>query len=294
MKASLPSTEFYKPDVLGEWSERKIDIVAKYAVPYAQIIRSKNLVPIYIDGLSGGGTAVRKGTNEKIATTAVRVLNAEPSFQKYFFLDLNEQKTKALKDYCDARNEDEETRRNVEVIPGDTNENLINKVIPYVQSRSKHRALCFLDPYAMVVSWGVFEAAGKTRQIETFINFPSMDIVRNILRPSLESIEQSHADRMTKLWGDESWRDVAFKKQPGLFTDEISEPESIQRVLSGFCKRLKKIAGFNFVSEGIPMQNSKNGLLYHLLFATQKEVALNIATDVLRKRANPTTLGLHG
>jgi hypothetical protein len=39
----------YEPDKLGEWSERKIAIVSKYAAAYANILARQRLKHFYID-----------------------------------------------------------------------------------------------------------------------------------------------------------------------------------------------------------------------------------------------------
>ncbi|MGA7102075.1 MAG: hypothetical protein WB019_17750 [Pseudolabrys sp.] len=65
----------YEPDKLGEWSERKIAIVSKYAAAYANILAGQRLKHFYIDGFAGGPIALRKETGEQIDTTARRILD---------------------------------------------------------------------------------------------------------------------------------------------------------------------------------------------------------------------------
>ena len=71
----------YEPDKLGEWSERKIAIVSKYAAAYANILVGQGLKHFYIDGFAGGPIALRKETGEQIATTARRILEIDPRSQ---------------------------------------------------------------------------------------------------------------------------------------------------------------------------------------------------------------------
>lgn len=291
----------FTPDEIGEWSERKIDIVAQYARPYAKIVSKHGLNPIYIDGLSGGGLAKRKTpkdgapslftnsdlgnaeADETLLTTAMRILrDVELKFSRYYFIDANRQKTEAMRARCAVFD-----AQNVEIICDDVNAAFIKTALPHIRSNRKNRALCFLDPYGMHVTWRLFEAAGRSGQIETFINFPTMDIVRNILRPTPELIPPLHIERMNSLWGDDTWRSVAFKQSPGLF-DTISEPiSSGEAIAVAFSQRLIDKAGFKFASKPMPFRNSRNGLLYHLIFATQQPVALKIANEVMEKRATP-------
>ena len=73
----------YEPDQLGEWSERKIAIVSKYAAAYSNILAGHRLRHFYIDGFAGGPIALRKETGEQIATTARRILELMPTSQPY-------------------------------------------------------------------------------------------------------------------------------------------------------------------------------------------------------------------
>jgi hypothetical protein len=52
-----------------------------------------------------------------------------------------------------------------------------------------------------------------------------------------------------------------------------------------FRDRLKKVAGFGFVPEPLPMRNSKKAIVYYLFFASPKAVAERIITDIFGKYA---------
>ncbi|MFM7345853.1 MAG: three-Cys-motif partner protein TcmP [Tagaea sp.] len=300
----------FTPDEIGEWSERKIEIVREYAKPFSQIISKNGLTALYVDGLAGGGEARRKrprtapdsatlpltidGTPlsagaETILTTAARIVSeVTPRFAKYIFIDADRQKTLAMQHRCS-----ELPDINVDVINSDVSQTFLARVIPEIRASRKNRALCFLDPYGMHISWNVFQALGATGHAEVFINFPTLDIVRNVLRDSPSLIEPQHAERMNLLWGDDFWRQVAFKKQPGLF-DAVFEKQSGDHIAMAFQERLIHHGGFKFVSKPLPFKNKQNGLLYHLLFATQKKVALKIANAVMKKWARPIRRGLNG
>jgi hypothetical protein len=55
------------------------------------------------------------------------------------------------------------------------------------------------------------------RSIEIFLNFPIMDINRNVLRRDPTSIDPNQADRLTRYWGDDSWRTAAYSTTGNLF-----------------------------------------------------------------------------
>jgi len=71
------------------------------------------------------------------------------------------------------------------------------------------RALCLLDPYALNPNWEVVETAGKMRSVEIFLNFMIMDANMNVLWKNPDSVAPDQAGRMTRFWGDESWRAAA-------------------------------------------------------------------------------------
>ena len=86
---------------------------------------------------------------------------------------------------------------------------------------------------------------------------------------------------MDQFWGDSSWRDVAYCKDYDLFGHP--EKEDNITIAEAFRKRLKDVAGFEHVSEALPMRNSRNATIYYLLFASQKPVASNIIRDIFKK-----------
>jgi three-Cys-motif partner protein len=100
----MPEDYGYKPDKIGEWSERKIRIVTKYAGAYSTILaRQRYLKHYYIDGFTGGGMAVRRETGEAVETTAKRILDIEPPFVGYHLVDFNPAKAQAMKLACARR-----------------------------------------------------------------------------------------------------------------------------------------------------------------------------------------------
>jgi three-Cys-motif partner protein len=89
---------------------------------------------------------------------------------------------------------------------------------------------------------------------------------------------------MTAFWGDESWRKAAYNTTENLFgTEEKTDNDA---VTAAFRQRLKKVAGFNYVPEPIPMRNNKGATVYYLFFASQKPVAADIVRDIFNKYRN--------
>jgi three-Cys-motif partner protein len=99
-----------------------------------------------------------------------------------------------------------------------------------------------------------------------------------------EKVPQSGVDRMTKFWGDESWRNAAYTQAPQLnfFGPEMVK-QGNEQIVAAFRDRLKKVAGFGFVPEPLPMRNSKKAVVYYLFLASPKAVADKIISDIFRR-----------
>ena len=54
-------------------------------------------------------------------------------------------------------------------------------------------------------------------------------------------------------------------------------------IVAAFKKRLKSVAGFDYVADPLPMRNSTNAVVYYLFFASQKPVAAKIIKDIFDK-----------
>ncbi len=192
-------------DEIGYWSEIKLDIVKRYATEYSKIISHQGrLRHFYIDAFSGPGLHVRKMTGEMIRGSPLNALAVVPPFNGYWFIDLDEEKIEFLRAEVGPRED-------VEFFPGDCNEVLLKHLFPRVTYESYSRALCLIDPYGLHLDWSVLELAGAMRTVESFLNFPVADMNRNILWHDPQGVAADDVMRMTRFWGDESWRAAAYE-----------------------------------------------------------------------------------
>jgi len=262
-------------DEIGYWSEIKLEIVEKYARAYSIILAKKKFSYVYIDGFAGPGVHISKSTGEFIPGSPLNALNISPSFHEYHLIDLDGDKTEYLKELARGR-------RNVYVYHGDCNEILLEKIFPQLKWEDYRRGLCLLDPYGLHLSWEVIETAGKMRTIDLFLNFPIMDMNRTALWRDWWRVSEYGIQRMTRFWGDESWKDIAYTQEETLFGPERVKATN-EDIVKAFRTRLRKKAGFNYVPEPIPMRNSQGAVIYYLFFASHKPVAAKIVTDIFSR-----------
>ena len=268
-------------DEIGYWSEVKLDIVRRYAAEYSKILsKQSGLYHVYVDGFAGAGEHLRKGTHETVAGSPLLALEIAPPFREYFFVDLDGDKVEYLKERVGIRSD-------VHVLQGDCNEVLLNQIFPSLKYKDFRRALCLLDPYGLDLSWDVLEMAGRLKTIDLFLNFPIMDANRNALWRDPERVSPDQAARLTRYWGDESWRDIAYRPSPqlGLF-EEALEKVGNDEIIAAFAERLRRVAGFANVPDPLPMKNNQGAVVYYLYFASQKDVANKIVMEIFRKHSS--------
>lgn len=271
-----------KYDEVGNWSEIKLEIIRKYAQSYSTILSTKPTIKShsYIDAFAGAGKHISKATGEFIPGSPLNALNVNPSFKQFYFIDLDGDKVQELRDAT-------RDRQDVIVYQGDCNKILLNEIFPQCQYKDYHRALCLLDPYGLNVGWDVLKTAGQMQSIEIFYNFMIMDANMNVLWRYPDNVDPRQVERMNFVWGDNSWRNVAYKIEPGLFGPiEEKAPNANEKIVQAFRKRLKDVAGFQYVPEPIPMKNSKGAIVYYLFFASQNKTGGEIVGEIFNKYKN--------
>lgn len=267
-----------KIDQIGFWSEIKLEIIKKYANAYTSIMNKQSWCKgfVYIDAFAGAGKHISRKTGEMIPGSPLNALEVKPPFTEYFFIDLEEERADVFRQIAMEN-------PNVHAYHGDCNEILKDNIFPNLTYNTFKRALCILDPYGLHLKWETIKVAAELETMDIFINFPIMDINRNILFEDLSKAKPEDISRMNAFWGDDSWKQLLYKEQKNLFGDIAHvRIEDYQVLAKEFCKKLKQ-AGFNDVPEPILMINSKGGPLYYLCFASQKAVAKDIVKDIFYK-----------
>lgn len=260
-------------DVIGRWSEVKLELLRRYASEYSKILSNqKKLRHIYIDAFAGGGVHMSRTSATLVPGSPLNALSVQPPFNEYHFIELDTHKVQALHEIAGKR-------KDIQVYQGDCNKILAEEVFPKARYEDYVRALCFLDPYGLQLDWNVIKAAGQSRSIEVFINFPIADINRNVLRKNPDERDPAQEERMNFFWGDDSWKKSAYEPKSCLYGD-MEEKVDNEKVAEAFRQRLKTVAGFKEVPKPCPMKNSKKAVVYYLYFASAKSVASGIVKHI--------------
>jgi three-Cys-motif partner protein len=273
-----------KLDEIGYWSEVKLDIVREYAAAYSQILAAQEykgrpqFKHCYIDGFAGAGVHVTKDTHEFKLGSPINALLVEPPFSEYHFIDLDGDRVDGL------RENDVVKTRGATVHHGDCNNVLLKTLLPTFDFKSFRKALLVLDPYGINLDWEVVRTAGQLGTVEIFLNFMVMDMNRNVFWKNWQGVKEDSLTRMDHFWGDRSWKDVVYDRQPDLFGGEIvTKKAGNEPIVEAYRERLKKVAGFKYVPDPVPMRNAQGSVVYYLFFAAHKPAATNIVTGIFDK-----------
>lgn len=267
-------------DEIGYWSEIKLDIINRYALEYSKIL-SKNpkLYHVYIDAFAGSGKHISRTTGGVVPGSPQMILDITPRFKEYYFIDIHNAKVAELRKIVSSRPE-------AHVLQGDCNTKLLTDVFPNIKYKDYRRGFCLLDPYGLDLNWEVVETAGQMKSIDLLLNFPVMAMNRSVLWSKPDRVDHADILRMDAFWGDDSWREVAYRPTPTLFGEivDIKEPNRI--IALAFAERLKQKAKFKYVPKPIPMCNSIGNIIYYLFFASQNRTAENIMVYIFDKYRN--------
>ena len=272
---------------IGYWTEIKLDIVKKYAAAYSTILSNQkrpHLEHVYIDAFAGSGAHISRQHGSPVSGSPINALLIDPPFTEYHFIDLDQDKTEILEKTIQNEITGPYNPNRVYIYHADCNNVLTKKIFPLVRYENYRRGLCLLDPYGLHLDWEVIYTAGQMKSIEIFLNFPIADMNRNILLRDKSKATQKQIERMNRFWGDESWKKVAYTMEGNLFGWE--EKAHNQTLADAFRDRLKKVAGFAYVPEPIPMRHTKGATVYYLFFASRIPVAAKIVTQIFNKYRN--------
>ena len=124
------------------------------------------------------------------------------------------------------------------------------------------------------------EQLGRTKAIEVIVNFPlGMAIQRLMTRSG--KISTGNLAKLDAYFGSDDWHSLAYEADDDLVGPWSRKArDANRRVLGFYCERLKQ--AFGYVSPPRLIRNTRNGHLYHLIWAGPHPIGAKIASDVFR------------
>ena len=286
----------------GEWTTRKLEVLARYLRSYITVLKSTPFRKLYIDAFAGTGYRDARQSDEEetpqstlfpdmvepepqsfLDGSARLALQIEPRFDQYIFIERSPERCVHLES---LKSEFPALTNLVELHQGDANVKIQELCARNWRST---RAVLFLDPYGMQVEWKTIEAIAQTKAIDLWLLFP-LGIGVNRLLPKSGDIPESWRRRLNLLLGTEDWYEEFYKIEtmPTLFGDDNERVIKATMETMGryFIHRLKGIFAGVAEEPGV-LRNSANNPLYLLCFAVGnergKDIALRIAQHLLKE-----------
>ena len=167
----------------------------------------------------------------------------------------------------------------------DSNQAMLESVLPRFSYAKRTRALCVFDPYRLTLDWKVVCAAGSSQAVEVFINFPVMHMNRNCKHENISSILPGELASNGSFLGRSllARGNVSSQRSKNLFGDKDMDKTGNRDLVNAYCQRLKQFAGFGFVADPLAMRNSRNAIVYYLIFAGPNKTGWEIVQDIYHK-----------
>lgn len=288
------------------WTQDKLERVRKYLAAYSTIMRKRSHKFAYIDGFAGtgyhelkqeesegGGCLFPEAEEPEVVAfldgSARIALQVEPRFHKYIFIEKSARKAAEL---AKLRIEFADKAHDIVIHISDAN-SCIQELC--ARSWTDRRAVLFIDPFGMQLSWDTLKAVGRTEAIDTWILFPVSAVNRLLKKDG--NIPNGWRKRLDTMFGEPAWFDVFFPKSKGrLFEDPEAREKTADMKLIGkyFNKRLES-AFAGVAPNPYTLRNTKGAPLFLLCFAAANpnaaKTAIKIAQDILKRDpAKPTSL----
>ncbi|MEX0967653.1 MAG: three-Cys-motif partner protein TcmP [Bacteroidia bacterium] len=278
----------------GPWTEKKLDAFISYVQEYLKIMKDKYWKLIYFDGFAGSGERIEYETEgikpfflteeQKIYEGAAeRVVKLDPPhvFNYYYFIDLKENNISKLKAKINSL--EEAKGKKLEFRAGDCNEQILK--LAQVLRTKEYAALIFIDPFGMHIEWEAISSLKNTRS-DIWILLPTAVIINRLLDKNCELKSIATLTRYFGLSEDEIISTFYRKsKIQSLFgEDERIEKvlDPIEKIAEVYIRQLGTI--WKFVTQPLRLNNRKGAPLFHLIFASNNETALRIASHIIAKK----------
>jgi len=286
----------------GEWTSRKLEVLAKYLQNYTTALKNTPFKKLYIDAFAGTGYRDARRDDEEdspqstlfhdmaetepqsfLDGSARLALKTEPPFDQYIFIERSPERCVSLEN---LKSEFPDLSKRVKIYQGNANAKIQELCAKDWQS---NRAVLFLDPYGMQVEWKTIEAIAQTKAIDLWLLYPLGIGVNRLLTKSGE-IPKSWRHRLDLLLGTEDWYDqfYKFEPMPTLFGDDKERvvKATMETIARDFTSRLQGVFAGVAEEPGV-LRNSANNPLYLLCFAVGnergKDIALRIANHLLKE-----------
>lgn len=280
----------------------KQEVVLDYLTAYLTVMREQRFRLSYIDAFAGSGWR-RSGTDE---TGGLFLSEAEarmgcalsvlrmPSphrFHRYVLGDLMRRNVRSLQSAYDAARASGEalpTPEAVQILRTDANR-LVELECQRLETLPYDRAVMFLDPYGMQVSWRSIERIAATGKVDLWLLIPTGMAVARVM-PRSGDVPPNWRKALDRFFGGTGWQnDMYTESPPDLFgVSSLRREATLQDITDYVLRRLRDTFGPGVHPTGLDLSIAGRRA-YLLAFACSNRkpaayrIALNIADHLITK-----------
>jgi three-Cys-motif partner protein len=269
----------------GPWAKCKLSIVREYIPGFINASRTA-VHRYYVDLFAGPGCNVVRDTKEIIDGSPVVAINSEVSMSSQVAFKFQDQPPLHYRfnDYDDAafdqlreivRHRFPERLGYVKFFNQDANL-VVDNILKGIPEQAP--AFYVLDPEGSELHWSTVQKIAQRPKADMLINFTLGFMKRVMPKPDQQ--------RVTQVFGTDEWITI-FEKSKRRYNGKINDRELLDLYLT----RLKGL-GMQTVNSHFterPVKNSRNVVMYYLIFVAKNQTAINIASSIFKRDCSGRT-----
>lgn len=265
----------------GRWAQVKLDYVRRYIDVFEKSMRDKWHTRHFIDLFAGPGKCRDRDSGAIYLGSPLIALNTQFPFTDYFFVDADPENMSALERRCAVSRK----KNSIRCLTDDSNNAVKSIVAEINQSDKRNKSsslnLAFLDPEGLELHWNTIATLASIRKMDLIIHYPVMGLKR-----MLEVAARRDEHTFDLFFGDKDWRKIYEKKKDASIVE--------QDLLVYYKRKLEKLGYVEVIQEDPTItdpaiKNTKQGLLYRLLFASKNPLGDKFWKEVTKRDVHGQT-----
>ena len=272
-------------DFGGDWTVKKLDVLKRYLDSYTTALKGQHFRLVYIDAFAGDGTVKFETPDSEFrsvvdgsARLALEVKDKQ--FDRLVFVEQDGERCEELR-----KLQDHYSNRRVDIVQADANTFLQRLDL----NRFAWRGVLFVDPFATQVEWATVQTIASFEALDMWLLFPLSAIARMLPRSrSPGDIDSAWASRLTRIYGDESWRGLYQESRQQLLfgTPQEERPPGVDGLLEIYKRNLEHAFGARLLEKSVTLKTANNSPLFELIFCVGSPSGIgpakNIASHILK------------
>lgn len=260
------------PKFGGDWTREKLDILERYLNAYTTALKNKPFTLVYIDAFAGTGeidqdldlgSVSLTDRKDFVMGSTVRALRVtDRPFDRLLFIEKDPERCAQLRKLAD-----EHKICSIDIHEADANDHL--RTIRLSEYGKSWRGVLFLDPFGAQLDWATLEHVAQLERLDTWLLFPVGTIARMLPQSkNPDDVSPSWADRLTRVYGNESWRELYSDASQGdLFgSSGVEREKGADGLLRIYKDRLRTAFGPRLLEQSRTLMNSRNSPLFEFIF----------------------------